>query len=331
MLAVPWQWHAARSFVQGRQHAAAIAEREARLARVEQVAGLGHWVYDAATGDIAASDQLIRIFGFDAEDRDHSQERFVRMLENREEGHLHRLQTALATGQGYRIEYPIRRPDGSERWVRFIVAPERNRRGRVTRLFGTVHDITERKVEEQQAQRSAHHDALTGLPNRLLFGDRLSRALVQSHRPGRVVGLIFIDLDGFRQVNDSYGYPAGDALLREVAGRLSRCVRAEDTVARPGGDEFLILLPSLGAPEDAAQVAAKALAALEEPLAFGRHRIPISCSLGIAVYPRDARSAEELLKRAEQAMVHARESGGRGLSWYQPALASEVPVSAARS
>ncbi|RZL33289.1 MAG: diguanylate cyclase, partial [Rubrivivax sp.] len=177
----------------------------------------------------------------------------------------------------------------------------RDRKGRVLRYVAIVSDITPVKAIQDRLDHLAHHDALTGLPNRLHFMPSLEQALARAERSKGRVSLMFVDLDHFKSVNDTLGHAAGDQLLIEVARRLCTSVRAEDLVARLGGDEFVVLLERLGDRDEAAQVASKLLAALEVPVPSGGQLIRPQASMGIAIYPGDGRTPSELLRAADDA------------------------------
>jgi diguanylate cyclase (GGDEF)-like protein len=183
--------------------------------------------------------------------------------------------------------------------------------------MGTGHDLTRMITENNQARlyRLAHYDALTALPNRLLFLDRLSQAMAQARRAERMVAVMLLDLDRFKIVNDNLGHSMGDLLLREVAGRLTECVRESDTVARLGGDEFTILLPEITNIEDAAMVARKILDKLAHPIPLDGHEVFVNASIGITLYPFDE-SVDVLLRNADTAMYHVKEQGGNGFQYY---------------
>ncbi len=175
-------------------------------------------------------------------------------------------------------------------------------------------DITDRKVILQRIQHLAYHDNLTGLPNRSLLQDRLARSIARAERAGRKVAVLFIDLDNFKNINDTLGHDVGDELLRQVSRRLSECVRLEDTIARQGGDEFIVLLDNLDEGRGASVVAQKILNSLRQPLTLGGTEQHVSGSVGIAVYPEDGRDAQTLMKNADTAMFHGK---GLGKNTYQ--------------
>lgn len=171
-------------------------------------------------------------------------------------------------------------------------------------------DITARIEATQLLERMAYYDQLTHLPNRALFFDRLQVNLAQANRYQFCFALLYLDLDGFKRVNDTLGHDRGDCLLSQVAGRLERCLRGSDTVCRMGGDEFVIIMSRIGAPEDAAVVAVKVVAALGYPFDLNGERCSIGGSVGISLYPRDADDADALLSKADGAMYEAKQAGG---------------------
>ncbi len=168
-----------------------------------------------------------------------------------------------------------------------------------------------------QLDHLAHHDVLTDLPNRILLQDRLGQAIELAHRQGRQLAVMFLDLDQFKHINDSLGHMIGDRLLQSVAQRLVGCVRQSDTISRQGGDEFVLLLPFIEHPEDAALSAQKILTALADPHHIDRHDLHISVSIGISVYPNDGLNAETLLKNADAAMYHAKENGRNNYIFFK--------------
>ena len=176
-------------------------------------------------------------------------------------------------------------------------------------------NVTERKKREEEVRDLAHHDALTGLPNRRLLDDRIAQAFAAARRSRERVALMLLDLDRFKPINDTYGHEAGDAVLKAVAARLKGCVRESDTVARVGGDEFVVMLP-MRAAQDAVRVAEKILAALAEPIRIAGDEVQIGVSIGISVFPEDALDKEELLKYADRAMYHVKAAGRNSYSFY---------------
>lgn len=228
---------------------------------------------------------------------------------------------ALQEKGEWRGEIWNKRKNGSiyAEWLN--ISAVRDREGRVEYYVGIFADITERKQREDQIAFQAFHDSLTGLPNRILFRDRLDQTLALAKRyKERVTGVMFLDLDRFKQINDTLGHDAGDLLLKEVANRLKSCVRASDTVARMGGDEFTILLPEVAEEADVRMVAEKILESMLKSVNLGRESRVITTSIGIALSPQDGRDAETLLKAADAAMYQVKGSGRAGMCFFSPDL-----------
>jgi len=209
------------------------------------------------------------------------------------------------------------RRDGSEAGIEDSAAPIHDRNGQVTGAVMVFHDVTEARALALRTAHLAQHDALTGLANRALLNDRLSHAITTAQRHQGKLAVLFIDLDRFKEINDSAGHAIGDHLLQAVAQRLLAGVRNSDTVARFGGDEFVIVLSEVAQCEDAAISADKLLLALSVPFNVDAHSIHITASIGIATYPDDALDAETLLKSADIAMYHAKESGRNQHHFYE--------------
>lgn len=229
----------------------------------------------------------------------------------------HPSMAALRTARPVRnVTMSLSLPAGARRWVQMDAVPVLAQDGAVTQVVGSFTDITARKLAEETLARMAHHDALTGLPNRALFHDRLTQALAHARRYGETLALLFLDLDGFKAVNDALGHDIGDMLLQAVAQRLRSCTRDSDTVARLAGDEFTVILPSIGTAEDAAVVATKIVRALRASYSLAGHNVSVTSSVGIALYPHDGPGAESLLKCADTAMYHAKKGGKNVYCFY---------------
>lgn len=186
----------------------------------------------------------------------------------------------------------------------------------VNGVIVSCHDVTERKQQEETIYRQANYDTLTGLPNRLMFADRLVTALSRGRRERHSVGLLFIDLDGFKKVNDSLGHNAGDELLKEISVRLAGCVRQDDTIARLGGDEFTVILPNIHGPGDTEVVAKKIIERVREPIYLSDNEVYVSASIGITLYPEDADDEETLVRHADTAMYEAKAAGRRTYKFF---------------
>jgi diguanylate cyclase (GGDEF)-like protein/PAS domain S-box-containing protein len=207
------------------------------------------------------------------------------------------------------------RKDGSL-YPKFLsISAIRDERGEVTNYSGIFYDISERKAIEERLEKLAHVDSLTGLANRTRFFDQCEAAFSLSRRTGKKVGLIYLDLDHFKTINDSLGHESGDQLLRVVADRLRECIRRHDTVARLGGDEFVLLLPEINGAEDLGSVAEKVQTALAKPLTLAEHPLTISASLGASIFPDHAGSIDNLVRLADRAMYDAKEAGRARLAF----------------
>jgi diguanylate cyclase (GGDEF)-like protein/PAS domain S-box-containing protein len=271
---------------------------------------------------------------------------------------------ALEQGEIYADEWQVKRADGSLFWVRatghassdveeaggigviWIVDDVTDRHQMQEQLLAAQRDLESRVAErtaalaeanallktevidrmqaEERVWQIAHHDTLTGLPNRSLFQDRAQQALVQAGRSGQRVAVLFIDLDRFKQINDSLGHEVGDIFLKGVAARLAAAVRQSDTVARLGGDEFVVLAQQVNGAEDVRRIAGKILGNLREPIAAGGHELHASASIGVAIYPEDASDLAALLRAADTAMYAAKAAGRNDYRFFSGEMASET-------
>jgi diguanylate cyclase (GGDEF)-like protein/PAS domain S-box-containing protein len=225
--------------------------------------------------------------------------------------------TAVARGGPYAIELRLVGRDGEVYWRALRGKLLFDAEGRALRMIGVSQDITMRKRREDEQRFLAYHDTLTGLPNRRLLDDRLRQALHLAQRRDAQLAVMLVDLDEFKRVNDSFGHRAGDAVLREIAARLAGCVRKADTLARQGGDEFVVVIPDLAQEADCRVVAEKVLYALEPPLRAEDHELRLGASIGISVYPADAGDGDALLRNADAAMYRAKRAGGNQYCYYK--------------
>ena len=219
-------------------------------------------------------------------------------------------------GEREEVECMLVRRDGSHVPVVLALAPLLDPEGKPNGLLGIAYDITERRRSEAYIRHMAHHDELTGLPNRALLQERAGMAVDMARGTGKQMAVLLIDLDRFKHINDSLGHHAGDVVLCAVAARLKQCLRGTDTVARMGGDEFVILLPQIDSPQQAERVAAKLLEAMAEPVQAGPHRLTVTPSIGIACHPRDGDELTTLLRNADVAMYQSKTNGRNGYKLY---------------
>ena len=308
--------------------AAKEAEKALRLA-ASVVANTheGVMVCDAAQRIIEVNPAFTRITGYSAAEV------------------LGRKPSLLSSGRRSREQYPAmwqalnqhghwqgefwnRHKDGSLYAAASTINALRDADGQVTHYVSVFSDITERKHQQEQLERLAHFDPLTGLPNRALLADRLQQGLARAQRARQGLAVCFMDLDGFKAVNDAHGHDAGDDLLAEVARRLQGSIRAGDTAARLGGDEFVLLLGGLHHPRECEDTARRVLHAVALPIEVEGHTVHVSASMGISVFPRDGCEAEQLLRQADQAMYQAKQRGRNRYVLYAPGMADADPGSA---
>ncbi|MCG8510075.1 MAG: EAL domain-containing protein, partial [Rhodospirillales bacterium] len=222
----------------------------------------------------------------------------------------------IARGKEWRGEFHNKKKNGELYWEYASVSPITGASGDITHFLAVKEDITVRKNYEEQLLRQANYDDVTKLPNRVLALDRISQALARAHRDRTQVGLLFIDLDRFKDVNDTMGHAAGDRLLREAGERLVECVREGDTVARFGGDEFILILPDLAAPQNAEIVAEKILNDMARPFEIDGQEVFATASIGITIYPLDANDPHALMRNADAAMYRAKEMGRNRVQFF---------------
>jgi diguanylate cyclase (GGDEF)-like protein len=212
------------------------------------------------------------------------------------------------------------RRDGFEIPIEDSVAPIHDHEGLPAGAVVVFRDVSAARAMTLQLAHSAEHDFLTGLPNRMVLNYRISQAIALAPRHRKSVAVLFLDLDGFKHINDSLGHPIGDKLLQSVAKRLVDCIRGSDTVSRQGGDEFVVLLSEMAQSEDAAITARRMLQAVAEPHSFDLHDLHITTSIGVSVYPEDGLDAETLIKNADTAMYQAKENGRQSYQFFTPAM-----------
>jgi predicted signal transduction protein with EAL and GGDEF domain/FixJ family two-component response regulator len=318
-----------------------LERSKAKLARAQDLARMGsfEWWRDAS-GSFAISAEGLRVFGRGPQDRlDFIS--VMRMVPT-DDRHvfLRLLRDVIAHTSVLVTDLPLTLPDGRQRVVHIEAEPEFNEQGGVNGYTGILQDVTDRRQAEDRIRQLAHFDALTGLPNRRQLIYRVERAIESARRGGHEVGLLLIDLDRFKVINDTLGHAAGDELLVEVGRRLRGCVRHSDqilegmldgmgnrshrgleAVGRLGGDEFVALLPEVADERDAERVAQRVLDALREPIFVGGQECFVTASVGIALYPRDGQTMADLLRNSDVAMYAVKSQGRNASAVYSPQLA----------
>ncbi|MEN6584782.1 MAG: CHASE domain-containing protein [Sulfuricella sp.] len=281
-----------------------------QLNEAQRMARIGNWELDIPSNTLTWSDEIYRIFQIDPASFGASYDAFLNLVhpEDRalvDSSFIESVNSRLP----YSIEHRLLFPDGRIKFVHEKGETFFDAEGRAFRSRGTVQDITEQKMTQERIEHMAHYDTLTNLPNRALFYDRLRQALSLAKRSEGGLTLLYMDLDGFKNVNDTQGHHAGDLLLIGVAERLSKCVRESDTVSRLGGDEFTIILSEMHKHEDVVGVAQKIIQAISVPFDLEGSEARIGISIGIARYTEEARNEDDLVKQADLAMYEAKLAG----------------------
>ena len=293
--------------------AAALHEGVERLRLGAEAADLHYWEWDAASDTMFLGHTPAQAAGGT---RVKWQEYLSRIHPEDRERFAAAARAALEWGEPLAAEFRIDGEDGQQRWFAARGKALADGSGQLRRVIGVSQDISERKSKEEEARFLAYHDTLTGLPNRRLLDDRLRQALFAAQRRDARVAVMMVDLDRFKQVNDALGHRAGDAVLREVAHRLTGCVRKADTLARHGGDEFVVVLSDLQMESDCQVVAEKILRTLETPFRVDGREFAIGASIGISLFPADAGDGEALLRNADVAMYRAKQLGESNYRFY---------------
>jgi len=299
------------------------ALNQAELEAIFDSAGVGIALLDLWGHFIKVNDFWLSMLGYSREE--------ASALSNKDITHdddvmeTQQLFTTLARGEisHHEIDKRFVRSGGRVFWGHLSMTPVKDESGYIRAIIAIVQDINNRKLLEEKLESMAHYDALTGLPNRALFFDRLGQSISQTRRSQGQFALMFVDLDRFKAVNDTFGHDTGDALLKAVAEHLLDCVRDSDTVARMGGDEFTLILRNLHGLQDAAAIAEKILAALSPPFHLLGHACCIGASIGIVLYPQHGNNAEELLSQADNAMYAVKKAGKNAYRFAGPQEGAE--------
>ncbi|MCL6252350.1 EAL domain-containing protein [Altererythrobacter sp. KTW20L] len=304
-----------------------LRESEERFRLAAEAAGLGVWDYDPATDTREWSGRLLDILGLPADTEPsletaancvHPEDRqsFLAMLDS-----AHRDMSSVKFEETFRF---VRADNHAERWVTINCWKTRRAEKSLDRIILTLRDVTAEKSAEERIRWSASHDALTGLANRTQFHERLEQATARSNTTGRPFGLLLLDLDHFKQINDTLGHDVGDQLLQMFADRLRSVVRPDDIIARLGGDEFAIILSEVKEPHRLAELSASIQHRLREPFVHKGRVLDCFASIGGAVFPRDGEGPEKLMKNADVALYSAKNSGRSTTKIYEPRLRREI-------
>lgn len=305
----------------------ALQESERRLRLAQAASGAGIWEWQFAGDRVLWDARCWQMLGYEDQAFAMDYSRWKTLVHPDDSpAALETLREQLARAQAFVIELRLRRADGAWQWTEVRgKAVEAGPDGRMRRVLGTHIDISARKASEEKIERMAFYDTLTGLPNRRLLLDRIGQAIAAARRAGSQGALVFVDLDRFKQLNDTLGHEMGDAMLVEVARRLQGAVRASDTVARLGGDEFVVMLTGLSGQARAAALQAETvvqgmLAELGQPVQLGGHQRYTGASFGVALFDGTLADADTLIRRADMAMYHAKRAGRHTLRFFDEAM-----------
>jgi len=303
-----------------------LRQSETRLARAQKIARMGSWEWNTLTGEIYWSDELYRILGFTPGDPPQVEMDWSIDLINEADQAAFRkaINSAAQQCQSFSLIYRVKSQNGDELVVNSQAEVECDSEGRAQLVSGTTLDITARIRAENEIQQLINYDTLTSLPNRTLLHDRLRQAIAQASRDRQMAGVLFLDLDRFKGINETLGHRAGDKLLKTIAKRLKACVRETDTLARIGGDEFAVVLMGVSSEEIITSITKKVLGLISEPIFINGHEIYTTGSIGIAVYPMDGDDGATLLKHADQAMYQAKERDGNNFQFFSSEMNIKV-------
>ena len=311
-----------------------LSQSQAHLAKAQHIARLGSFELDLEAGELMGSEEFWALYAIEPPGRRGKppSELAERLHPEDRRSVLESVRGSIEAGAGAHLDHRILLPDGAERFFQTQFHVLRYPDGRARRLEGTVQDLTEWHRTEQQIRYLAYHDSLTGLGNRQMFSERVELAITQARRIGTKLGVLFLDLDDFKRINDTLGHDVGDELLRDVADRLVRGAREAElvsreldqgfqpAVARLGGDEFTMLVTDLRDVGDLASVAEHLLHGLRRPFRLEGNEIVINASIGIAVWPADGERVEALLTSADSAMHHAKAGGGNTSRFFDASM-----------
>ena len=306
-----------RMLQRSRQYEQALRRNEARLREAQALAHVGNWSRDLATGETDWSSEALRIFGFDPDLPAAGQTQHLSVINAEDRAAVaSQWDASSRSGQSHTIEYRISGSDKSVRWVQEHGQCYTSGNGQFVEMIATVMDVTDRKAAEEKIQRLAHYDEVTSLPNRNLMYQHVQHLIARCQRHGGHFAMLFVDLDHFKEINDTQGHAAGDRVLKEIAGRLSACLRDSDMIARFGGDEFIVLIESTNGRDDIILIARKIRDAVGEPFVVSGNAYHVTASIGISIYPEHGTDVETLCRHADSAMYRAKGLGRNRFGFF---------------
>jgi PAS domain S-box-containing protein len=308
-------------------------ESQASLATAQRIARLGSWEWDTETGEVYFSKQALRILGLPATDPTSDYETFVESVHPAERDYLRaQIRDSLERIGRFEVAHRLLRRDGKEKYVeqQGEIVVQSGRAG--VWISGIIQDVTDKRVTQKRIRYLASYDSLTGLANRRLFHSQLSRAIAAASAKNHLVGLLYMDVDRFKMINDMLGHSIGDLALKCAGQRICEHVRGSDlvariegeaeptTVSRMGGDEFTVLLSRIQGPEAAGEVAERILRAMQEPMTLEGREVSMAISIGIAIFPQDGEDKDTLLRHADRALYHAKEQGRNAFKFFSESM-----------
>ncbi|UFS62785.1 EAL domain-containing protein [Sulfurimonas sp. HSL-3221] len=301
-----------------------IEEGRQHLKEAQQIARMGSWRIDTQTHDCSFSDQMYVLLGLPMDGMPLTWEALLNVIEpSQRQAFIRALENTAQTHTPFRLMHKLVNAHGEAMHVLTEGKLSLRRDGKAF-ISGITMDVSEQAESQQMIEKLAFYDPLTNLPNRVLMQDRLQKAIKDANRRGEKLGVLFLDLDGFKNVNDTLGHTLGDRLLKEVAERLKRTLRDSDTISRIGGDEFIVLLPLINSEKDITIVAKKMIDALQERWEFGDKAIFTTTSIGVAIYPDHSDDADTLIKFADTAMYKAKEDGRNRYRFYDTTMGETI-------
>jgi diguanylate cyclase (GGDEF)-like protein/PAS domain S-box-containing protein len=336
-VAKPCNWlvlgYRVRYMLRASQMVRALSRSWASLNHAQHLAQIGSWEWEVKNDILHWSEAVYRIFAIDPIGFDRSYHSFLNSVHPLDRESVHSaFNEAMANNKKFSIDHQIITPDGTTRYVHTEAKVVNDRTGRPIQVTGTVQDITERKLYEEQIRKLAYYDSLTGLPNRVLFKENLARSLARAEHDKLRVATLFLDMDHFKEINDTLGHDVGDKLLQDFADRLTYCVRktgrgfeagadqSNCPVARLGGDEFTVILDEIARIEDVGKVALRIVDTMATPFDLDGRQVSVTVSIGISIYPDDGSDIVTLLKCADIAMYQAKNQGRNKFNFYSRLL-----------
>lgn len=294
-----------------------LSKSEQHLSDAQRVSMLGSWDWDIANNTLSWSDQMFRIFGLNPQGFGANYEAYMELVHPEDRSHVQlAMDTALANDKHFCVSYRVVTANNEIRSVHAEGEVTFDEDGLAVKMIGTTHDVSAIRQTQDELWHLAHHDALTELPNRNLLADRLALAIARAVRQRDQVAVMLLDLDHFKEVNDSFGHAVGDELLKIAASRLQAVLRDDDTLARLGGDEFVVVASGISDPSDTLKIAEKLLNSLRQPIEIEGNKLMVTTSIGITMFHAGGVDSDVLMKQADIAMYEAKRLGSNNYCLY---------------